>query len=113
LQWKKKKKTKKSLMGLHGSQKQNKRKIKKGNKTKERGWRALAATEEDKKKNEEKLLSRFTEPKQEKAGGVSFRPSATRWRAVARAERLDGNVDSQIRLTTASCYIVQATTIPA
>ena len=103
-------------MGFHGSQKQNKRKQKKdkkGNKTKERGWRALAATEEDKKKNEEKLLSRFTEPKQEKAGGVSFRPSATRWRAVARAERLDGNVDSQTRLTTASCYIVQATTIPA
>jgi len=28
-------------------------------------------------------------------------------------ERLDGNVDSQTRLTTASCYIVQATTIPA
>ena len=100
-------------MGLHGSQKQIKRKIKKRNKTKERGWRALAATEEDKKKNEEKLLSRFTEPKQEKAGGVSFRPSATPRRAVARAERLDGNVDSQTRLTTASCYIVQATTIPA
>jgi len=54
LQWKKKKKTQKSLMGLHGSQKQNKRKIKKGNKTKERGWRALAATEEDKKKERRK-----------------------------------------------------------
>ena len=36
--------------------------MKKGNKTKERGWRVLAATEEDKKKNEEKLLSRFPEP---------------------------------------------------
>ena len=44
-------------MGLHGSQKQNKRKQKKdkkGNKTKERGWRVLAATEEDKKKERRK-----------------------------------------------------------
>ena len=49
--------TKKSLMGLHGSQKQNKRKIKKRNKTKERGWRALAATEEDKKKRTKKSFS--------------------------------------------------------
>ena len=35
------------------------------------------------------------------------------WAGNAVLERLDGNVDSQTRLTTASCYIVQATTIPA